>query len=213
MAMNAWPSRSKRTSTLSRVVPATSLTIMRSLWARQLMKVLLPVLRRPTMASFSTASFGVSSPSGSGSRCRISFRSGSLLRFCWALTQSTLLLAELVKLGRLRIDIIGIALVGEAEDRFADVPQPFGDFLVERRQPSPAIDHEEDHVGLVDGNLDLPFDVGGEVIDVLDADAAGVDELEEAILDVDQGGDAIARDAGGGIDDGDAPAREPVEQR
>ena len=31
MAMNALPSRSKRTSTLSRVVPATSLTIMRSL--------------------------------------------------------------------------------------------------------------------------------------------------------------------------------------
>ena len=56
MAMNALPSRSKRTSTLSRVVPGTSLTIMRSLWARQLMKVLLPVLRRPTMASFSGSS-------------------------------------------------------------------------------------------------------------------------------------------------------------
>src|SRR5438270_1621867 len=44
MATNTLPSRSKRTSTLSRVVPATSLTIMRSSWARALMKVLLPVL-------------------------------------------------------------------------------------------------------------------------------------------------------------------------
>ena len=58
MAMNALPSRSKRTSTLSRVVPGTSLTIMRSLWARLLMNVLLPVLRRPTMASFSAGVAG-----------------------------------------------------------------------------------------------------------------------------------------------------------
>ena len=56
MAVNVRPSRSKRTSTLSRVVPGTSLTIMRSLSARLLMKVLLPVLRRPTMASFSAGS-------------------------------------------------------------------------------------------------------------------------------------------------------------
>ena len=52
MAMNCLPSRSKRTSTLSRVVPATSLTIIRSASARLLMNVLLPVLRRPTMGHF-----------------------------------------------------------------------------------------------------------------------------------------------------------------
>ncbi len=41
---------------LSRVVPSTSLTMARSPSARQLMKVLLPALRRPTMASFSASS-------------------------------------------------------------------------------------------------------------------------------------------------------------
>ena len=42
MAMNALPSSSKRTSTLSRVVPGTSLTIIRSAWASVLTSVLLP---------------------------------------------------------------------------------------------------------------------------------------------------------------------------
>ncbi len=58
MATNALPSSSNRTSTLSRVVPGTSLTIIRSAWASVLMNVLLPTLRRPTMATFITGSSG-----------------------------------------------------------------------------------------------------------------------------------------------------------
>ena len=61
--------------------------------------------------------------------------------------------------------------------------------------------------------LDLPLDVGGEVVRVHDAHAAGVDELEEPSAGLDEGGDAVAGDAGGRIDDADAPAGEPVEQR
>ena len=53
----------------------------------------------------------------------------------------------------------------------------------------------------------------GEVVHVLDAHAAGVDQLEEAVADLDERGDAVARDAGRRIDDGDAPAGQPVEQR
>ena len=52
MAMKVLPSSSKRTSTLSRVVPGTSLTIIRSALASVLTNVLLPTLRRPTMATF-----------------------------------------------------------------------------------------------------------------------------------------------------------------
>ena len=74
MARNTLPSRSKRTSTLSRVVPGTSLTIMRSLSARQLMNVLLPVLRRPTTASFIAISFGASMLSAAGRRWRMRLR-------------------------------------------------------------------------------------------------------------------------------------------
>ena len=56
MATNDLPSSSNRTSTLSRVVPGTSLTIIRSAWASVLTNVLLPTLRRPTMATFITGS-------------------------------------------------------------------------------------------------------------------------------------------------------------
>ena len=37
--------------------------------------------------------------------------------------------------------------------------------------------------------------------------------LEPAVAELHQSRDAVARDAGGGIDDGDAPPRQPVEQR
>ena len=91
MAMNVLPSRSKRTSTLSRVVPGTSLTIIRSASARLLMNVLLPVLRRPTMASFSAASLGGASSgvAAAGAR-RSASSSSSRPRFCSALTQDRL---------------------------------------------------------------------------------------------------------------------------
>ena len=57
-----------------------------------------------------------------------------------------------------------------------------------------------------------------EVVGIGDAHAARVDELEEpaaglALGKLDDRGQAIARDAGRGIDDGDAPLRQPVEQR
>ena len=56
MATNALPSSSNRTSTLSRVVPGISLTIIRSAWASVLTNVLLPTLRRPTIATFISGS-------------------------------------------------------------------------------------------------------------------------------------------------------------
>ena len=56
IATNGLPSSSNRTSTLSRVVPGTSLTIIRSAWTSVLMNVLLPTLRRPTMATFISGS-------------------------------------------------------------------------------------------------------------------------------------------------------------
>src|SRR5262249_9202913 len=76
-----------------------------------------------------------------------------------------------------------------------------------------AIDDVQDDVGLVDGDLDLPLDVVAEVVGVDDADAAGIDELKVPVTGLQDGGDAVARDPGGGIDDGDAPAGQPVEQR
>ena len=75
MAMKVLPSSSKRTSTLSRVVPGTSLTIIRSAWASVLTNVLLPTLRRPTIATFITGSSArASSSSASAAAARRSRR-------------------------------------------------------------------------------------------------------------------------------------------
>ena len=74
----------KRTSTLSRVVPGVSLTITRSCPARALMKVLLPVFRLPTMASFITGSSGASALSPTS----CSRRSSSSVRPVWCVADT-----------------------------------------------------------------------------------------------------------------------------
>ena len=67
------------------------------------------------------------------------------------------------------------------------------------------------HASSNDREIDLIFDVPGEVVHVVDAHAAGVDELEEAVVVTHEMGQAIARDTGLVVDDGDAHAGEPVE--
>ena len=51
----------------------------------------------------------------------------------------------------------------------------------------------------------------GQIVDILDADAAGVDQFEEPAFPLDQMGHAIARDAGHVVDDGQPPAGQPIE--
>src|SRR5690606_34042463 len=84
---------------------------------------------------------------------------------------------------------------------------------VRRGQPGLGVDHEHDEVGRVDGDGDLVLDVVGEIIVVGEAHPAGVDQVEVAILLVHQVNDAVAGDAGGGVDHRHPPAGEPVEQR
>ena len=116
MAMNGLPSSSKRTSTLSRVVPGTSLTIIRSAWASVLTNVLLPTLRRPTMASFITPSrrrrAGRSS-AGSSSTAVQQRVPAAILRGAGAHH----LAAELVEFVGLAVQPGVVGLVGHADDR------------------------------------------------------------------------------------------------
>ena len=91
IAMKGLPSSSKRTSTLSRVVPAISLTIIRSALASVLTNVLLPTLRRPTMAIFMIGSGSEGSGCSSstlGSRSAIMSNSVLRPRFCVVLVRT-----------------------------------------------------------------------------------------------------------------------------
>src|SRR6185436_8911441 len=51
-----------------------------------------------------------------------------------------------------------------------------------------------------------------EIVHIGDAHAAGVDQLEEALIVAHQVGDAVARDARLVVDNGDPHAGEPIEQ-
>ncbi len=57
------------------------------------------------------------------------------------------------------------------------------------------------------------FDLLGQIVDVLDSQPAGVDQLKIPIVFVEQILDAVARHAGRRIDDGNQSAGKPVEER
>src|SRR5437763_1573042 len=63
------------------------------------------------------------------------------------------------------------------------------------------------------GRLDLLLNFVSEVVHVLDADAPGISQLHQALVQRQQRGNAVARHPRGRVHDGDAPARQPVEQR
>lgn len=121
--------------------------------------------------------------------------------------------AELVKLGRLRFQSFRVALVGHEEDRPARLPQALGHGLVQRHHAGPDVHDEQQDAGLGDGRLDLPFHLGGQLAGLIHAHAAGVHHLEGAFARLDQALQPIPGYAGRRIDDGNASARQPVEQR
>ena len=185
MAMKALPSISKRTSTLSRVVPGTSLTIIRSASASVLTKVLLPMFRRPTMATFMSGSAGGSSSisSGGGSRSTMAADNSSRPHVIHGADRQHLA-AETIELGGLLGPGRRLGLVGHAHHGGLHVAEPLVDLLVQRRDSVAAIHDEHDHVGQVDARLDLVLDLIGEVVDVFDAHPAGIDHLHETAVDL-----------------------------
>ena len=60
--------------------------------------------------------------------------------------------------------------------------------------------------------FDLVVDVFGELVGVDEAVAAGVDELDPVVVDLQRHGDAVAGDAGHVLDDADALAGQRVEE-
>ena len=162
IATNGLPSSSKRTSTLSRVVPGTSLTIIRGALTSVLMNVLLPTLRRPTIATFISGSvaafFGLVVERRRQLRDDHVQQHGPVAILQRADAQR-LAGAETVELVGLRIDPFVVGLVGDQNDRHLHRSQPAGDFLVERQHAFAGVDDEQNHVGRVDRQVDLVFDV------------------------------------------------------
>src|SRR5262249_52308155 len=123
---------------------------------------------------------------------------------------SYLAIAEPEEIGGVRFQLHRVALVGDADDGLAGAAQALGDHFVQRGDAVAGIDQKQNDGRLVNGEFDLLFHVGGEIVHVHDADAAGVDQFEPARAKLNGRADAIARDTGGRVDDGDAPPGEPV---
>ena len=162
IATNGLPSSSNRTSTLSRVVPGTSLTIIRGALTSVLMNVLLPTLRRPTIATFISGSVPPSAASSSSRRRQLRddhVEQHGPIAILHRADAERLARAEPVELVGLHVEVLVVGLVGDQNDRHVHRAQAAGDVLIERQHALAGVDDEQDHVGRVDGQVDLVFDV------------------------------------------------------
>src|SRR5439155_11952256 len=100
--------------------------------------------------------------------------------------------AQPAKLLRFDLQLRPIAFVRYQQDRPGDGAQPPTHFLGERHSAAANVHDKQDDIGLIDRVLDLPIYVGGELVAVFNADAAGIDQIEIAIADLNRGGNAVA---------------------
>ncbi len=122
-------------------------------------------------------------------------------------------LAEAQGVGLQRTGLAGLALglVGQDDHRLAAAPQGLGEDVVELGHPLARVEHEEAEFGLLDGLLGLGLHPRGEALvgDVLES--GGVDQLQVQVAEAPGPVAAVAGDPRPVIDDGQRPARKPVE--
>ena len=100
-----------------------------------------------------------------------------------------------MELVRLRIQLGSVGLVRQIERGLVDLSDPPRDLFVQRRDARSRIDDKQNQVGRIHRGGDLLLDLARQVVHVVDADPARVDNLEEPVVHLDQVRDAIPRDA------------------
>ena len=225
------PPISQGMSTASRVVPDTSLTMVR-VWPRMaLVRLLLPTFGRPTSARNGGCAGALRLGSVGGGwivLCLVlllgdGFRSGEEIgdagdEFGDATTMrradaENFLEAQSGKL-RLQRRVHGfVDLVDDEEHGLVGSTEHAGEFLVDGSDARTAINDEKDHGGRRERDVGLGADAFGEAHVGVGADAAGVDDLERVRAGKTALGDeAVAGNAGLVVDDGDLPTRQAVEE-
>ena len=114
------------------------------------------------------------------------------------------------------------APVGEASEAVGDGADPapasatithaLDDPIILRCQPAPRINHHHNHVGHVDGRVDLVLDLVGELVRIDKTDPAGVDQLEIMFTFAGNKREPIARHTRPIVDNRQPLARQPIEQ-
>ena len=105
-----------------------------------------------------------------------------------------------------------VGLVGNEQDRHADFTDADGHLVVGRHEALANIDDEENDRRLGEARLDLCVDPGSEAVGVVEAHAAGVDQIDRAALQREPLHEPVACHACRRILDGDPLLDEPVEE-
>ena len=120
--------------------------------------------------------------------------------------------AERIELVGVVLLLAGVHLVHGEDDRLLAAAQQVGDLGVVVSDPGGGFHHEEDHVGLVDGDDHLLADLLLEGVVRAGGPAAGVDDREFGAAPFAFAVMAVAGYARGLIDNGLAHADQPVEE-
>ena len=105
-----------------------------------------------------------------------------------------------------------VGFVGNEQDRHADFSHADSNLTVGRHDPLPDIDDKQHDRRLDEARLDLGVDPGGEAVGVVEAHAAGVDQIDRAALQREPLHEPVACHACRRILDGDPLLDEPVEE-
>jgi len=123
---------------------------------------------------------------------------------------------ELVKLRCVRVLSGQVDLVGGHQHRFSGGTEPRGDFEIERQQSFLGVNHEQQRIGHLQGDLHLVHSGPGDRVRRFFAahqpDAAGVHQGKRPATMLGFGTDTIPRDTGLIMHDGDPPSHHPVEE-
>lgn len=123
---------------------------------------------------------------------------------------------KFAELGDTRHRAIRIYFIHRDEHRFAALAQPLGGFSVERNDPFLHVYHQNNHICSIDREFDLVEggprnDIHG-ILATQQSDSARINESETVTVPFGFGRNSIARDAWLVVNDGDAAARDPIEQ-
>ena len=119
-------------------------------------------------------------------------------------------LVELVEFHRKIAD--GVDLVDERNDRLAGALEHHGDVDVLGSKTALAVNHEQDDICHIDGDLRLRLHLGQKHIVGFRLDTAGIDDGQRTAVPLDFVYDAVTGHAGDILDDGHACTRQFIEQ-
>ena len=120
--------------------------------------------------------------------------------------------AEFVEIMGEEVVLRVVGLVGNQQDRRPGQSHPAGHFAVGWQEAAADLDDEHDQGGGGEPRGDLGIDLGGEAVGIVEPHPAGIDEIEDPVLEAHPLDETIAGDAGRRILDGDPLLDQPVEQ-